>query len=101
MQLVAHDENGTARDTFWAEEYPIRICAKTGTAEHDAGEGISDHAAFIVYAPAVNPEIAIAVYGEQAGHGSSMANIAKDILNAWFFNADTAGDVTTDENRVS
>jgi penicillin-binding protein 2 len=62
---------------------------------------VSDHGGIIVYAPAYNPEIAIAVYGEQAGHGSSMANIAKDILDAWFFNADIPGDVVTDENRVS
>ena len=55
----------------------------------------------MVYAPADNPEIAIAVYAEQGGHGSDMADIAKDILNAWFFNSDKAGDVTTDENRVS
>ena len=101
MQLVAHDESGTARDTFYYDNYPIRVCAKTGTAEHDAGEGVSDHAAFIVYAPADNPEIAIAVYGERGGHGSSMANIAKDILNAYFLNTDEAGDVNTEENRVS
>ena len=99
MQLVAHDPDGTASDTFWREGYSIRVCAKTGTAEHDPSK--SDHGAIIVYAPAEDPEIAIAVYAEQGGHGSDMANIAKDILDAWFFNADTAGDVTTDENRVS
>ena len=99
MQLVAHDPDGTASDTFWKEGYSIRVCAKTGTAEHDPSK--SDHGAIIVYAPAEDPEIAIAVYAEQGGHGSDMANIAKDILDAWFFNADTAGDVTTDENRVS
>jgi len=99
MQLVAHDKEGTAQKTFL--EYPVRVCAKTGTAEHDAGEGVSDHGGIIVYAPANDPQIAIAVYGEQAGHGSSMANIAKDILDAWFFNADIPGDVVTDENRVS
>ena len=99
MQLVAHDEDGTAYQTFG--DYGIRVCAKTGTAEHDAGEGVSDHGGIIVYAPADNPQIAIAVYGEQAGHGSFMANIAKDILDAYFFNTDTPGDVATDENRVS
>ena len=99
MQLVAHDPDGTAQETFL--NYPIRVCAKTGTAEHDAGEGVSDHGAIVVYAPADDPEIAIAVYGEQAGHGSSMANIAKDILDAYFFNSDVPGDVSTDENRVS
>jgi len=99
MQLVAHDPDGTASDTFWKEGSSIRVCAKTGTAAHDPSK--SDHGAIIVYAPAEDPEIAIAVYAEQGGHGSDMANIAKDILDAWFFNADTAGDVTTDENRVS
>ena len=99
MQLVASDEKGTAYETFGFTGYEIAVCAKTGTSEHDPSK--SDHGAIVVYAPADDPEIAIAVYAEQGGHGSDMANIAKDILNAWFFNSDTAGDVTTDENRVS
>ena len=99
MQLVAHDENGTARDTFYYDDYPIRVCAKTGTAEHDPTK--SDHGAFVAYAPADNPEIAVVVYAEQGGHGSDMANIAKDIFNAYFLNTDEAGDVNTEENRVS
>ena len=99
MQLVASDEKGTAYETFGFTGYEIAVCAKTGTSEHDPSK--SDHGAIVVYAPADDPEIAIAVYAEQGGHGSDMANIAKDILNAWFFNSDKAGDVTTDENRVS
>lgn len=99
MLMVTNEENGTAYETFGYLGYEIMVCGKTGTAEHDPSK--SDHGAFICYAPADNPEIAIAVYAEQGGHGSDMANIAKDILNAWFFNADKAGDVTTDENRVS
>ena len=99
MQMVAHEENGTAYETFGYLGYEIQICAKTGTAEHDPSK--SDHGAFVAYAPANDPEIAVVVYAEQGGHGSDMANIAKDIFNAYFFNSDTAGDVTTDENRVS
>lgn len=99
MWKVANEEKGTAYDTFGFQGYEIQVCAKTGTSEHDPSK--SDHGAIVVYAPADNPEIAIAVYAEQGGHGSDMADIAKDILNAWFFNSDKAGDVTTDENRVS
>ena len=99
MLLVTSDEKGTAYETFGFTGYEIPVCAKTGTSEHDPSK--SDHGAIVVYAPADNPEIAIAVYAEQGGHGSDMADIAKDILNAWFLNADEAGDVTTDENRVS
>lgn len=99
MLLVTSDEKGTAYETFGFQGYEIEVCAKTGTSEHDPSK--SDHGAIVVYAPAKDPKIAIAVYAEQGGHGSDMANIAKDILNAYFFNTDEAGDVTTDENRVS
>ena len=99
MLLVTSDEKGTAYETFGFQGYEIAVCAKTGTSEHDPSK--SDHGAIVVYAPADDPQIAIAVYAEQGGHGSDMANIAKDILNAYFLNADEAGDVTTDENRVS
>lgn len=78
MKLCATE--GTAKKTF--ADYGIAVCAKTGTAEHESGG--SSHASFICFAPADNPEIAIAVYVEKGGSGSSLGTIAKDILDAYF-----------------
>lgn len=100
MKLVAKktsDWTGTAAKTF--NDYPIEVAAKTGTAETGI-RGTSDNGAFICYAPADNPRIAIAIYGEKAGHGSSLAEIARDMLDI-YFEVGEAGDVTTYENQVS
>ena len=69
-----------ARSSF--ADYPIDVCAKTGTAEHDAGG--SSHASFVCFAPAGDPEIAIAIYVEKGGSGASLGRIAKSILDAYF-----------------
>lgn len=100
MQLVSkktENWSGTASATF--NDYPIAVAAKTGTAETGI-LGTSDNGAFICYAPADNPRIAIAVYGEKAGHGSSLANIARDMLDI-YFEVGEIGDVATYENKLS
>jgi len=48
----------------------IIICGKTGTAQNPHGK---DHSIFVAFAPKDNPKIAIAVYVENAGFGSSFA----------------------------
>jgi penicillin-binding protein 2 len=48
----------------------IVICGKTGTVQNPHGE---DHSVFIAFAPKYNPEIAIAVYVENAGFGATYA----------------------------
>lgn len=48
----------------------IAVCGKTGTIENKKGE---DHSCFIAYAPKENPQIAIAVYVENAGYGGRWA----------------------------
>ena len=100
MYLVTHSTdrfNGTAYSTF--KDYPIDVCAKTGTAQNGNPTG-SDNAAFICYAPADDPQIAIAVYGEKAGHGSWLATVAKSILDV-YFEVGEIGDVTANENQPS
>ena len=89
--------NGTAYGTF--SNYPIKVAAKTGTAQNGIN-GASDNGAFICYAPADDPQIAIAIYGEKAGHGSSLTTIARDILDV-YFEVGEIGDVTTYENKLS
>ena len=97
MYMVANAPRGTAYSTF--KNYPIKIAAKTGTAQSGIANA-SDNGAFICYAPADDPRIAIAVYGEKAGHGSSLTTIARDILDI-YFEVGEVGDVTTLENKLS
>lgn len=49
----------------------LRWAGKTGSTEH--GKGKLTHGWFIAFAPAENPELAIAVLIEEAGHGGDIA----------------------------
>ena len=86
---------GTARSIL--KDYPIAVAAKTGTAETDSGG--SDNGAFVCYAPYDNPEIAIVVYGEKAGHGRTMGQIAKALLDTYFQDRLSGGQVSG-ENQL-
>jgi len=55
----------------------ISVAGKTGTAE--TGDG-KDHAWFTAFAPTDNPQIAISIMLENAGSGSNIVLIAKDII---------------------
>lgn len=48
----------------------IIVCGKTGTAQNPHGD---DHSVFVAFAPKDDPKIAIAVYVENAGFGSTYA----------------------------
>ena len=100
MRLVTQkteEWRGTAYTTF--KDYPIAVAAKTGTAQ-SGQTNASDHGAMVCYAPADDPQIAIAIYGEKAGHGSSVTTIAKDILDI-YFEVGEVGDVIVNENKLS
>ncbi|MGF1532480.1 MAG: penicillin-binding protein 2 [Bernardetiaceae bacterium] len=58
---------GTARRAQIPE---ITVCGKTGTIQNPHG---NDHSAFIAFAPYEDPQIAIAVYVENAGFGGTWA----------------------------
>lgn len=81
MTMVTTAGDGTAYSTF--RNYPITIAGKTGTAQ-TGYTNASDNGAFVCFAPADAPEIAIAVYIERAGHGSSVATVARDVLDVYF-----------------
>ena len=95
MKRVANSPSGTAYSTF--KNYPISVAAKTGSAQH-GGEGPLN-GAFICFAPADDPQIAIAVFGEKIGGGSYLAPVAKAIMDAYF--GINTGDVDIFENQVS
>lgn len=97
MCMVTQESGGTAYSVF--RDYPIQVAGKTGTPETDK-EGKSDNGSFICFAPAYDPEIAISVYGEQAGHGVSLTVVAKDILDS-YFEVGKPADVNAYENQLS
>lgn len=80
MYLVANDPSGSAYQPFGA--YQIPVAAKTGTAQ--LGENQVNNAIFICYAPYDDPQVAVAVVVEHGVSGSSVASIARDVLDAYF-----------------
>ena len=80
MQMVAMESGGSAYAVF--KDYPVRVGAKTGSAQAPGGS----HALFVAYAPADDPEIAIAVVVENGGQGSRIASVAKDVFDVYFSN---------------
>ncbi len=59
----------------------VVVCGKTGTAENPHGQ---NHSIFTAFAPKNNPKIAISVYVENAGYGSTWAApIAKLMLEKY------------------
>ncbi len=73
-------ERGTGAK--YLRDYPVPVAAKTGTAQH--GSGGSDNASFICYAPADDPEIAIAIYLEKGAQGGNLGQIARAVLDRYF-----------------
>ncbi|TFH25869.1 MAG: penicillin-binding protein 2 [Bacteroidia bacterium] len=91
MDLVVNGGKGsTARNARIAD---IRVCGKTGTAENPHG---NDHSIFIAFAPKENPKIAIAVYVENQGFGTTYAApiaslmiekyLTREIKRTWYEN---------------
>lgn len=83
-------QEGTAEEYF--KYYPVKVACKTGTAQWQGTTstgafGGSDHASFVLYAPADDPQIAIAVYVEKGSKGGNLANVCIPILDAYFSSA--------------
>lgn len=97
MYLVTSTLDGTADTAFM--DFPIKVAGKTGTAETGI-RGTSDNGAFVCFAPLEDPQIAIAVYVEKGGHGSSLATIGRSMLDV-YFDVDEIGDVNSFENQIS
>lgn len=80
MQGVVNEPGGTARR---ARIDSIVVCGKTGTAQNPHGE---DHSIFIAFAPKDDPQIAIAVYVENAGFGGTWAAPIASLLIEQYLN---------------
>ncbi|MDF3931434.1 penicillin-binding protein 2 [Pseudomonas citronellolis] len=94
MQQVVHNARGTAHKVGAASVY--RIAGKSGTAQVVAikqnekydrsklNERNRDHALFVGFAPADNPQIAISVMVENGESGSGVAApVLKQVMDAW------------------
>ena len=96
MKQVITGPSGTARTTM--QDLSVEVAAKTGTAE--TGRLGSDDGSFVCFAPVDNPEIAIAVFGEKAAHGSTLGRVARDVIEYYFYQAQASA-VNTYENQIS
>ncbi len=101
MVEVVHGPTGTARRS--GLDAPVRFAGKTGTAQvygiaqdvdakdEEVPDHLKDHALFIAFAPAEEPQIAIAVIVENGGGGSrTAAPIARKIIDRFFGRPETA-----------
>jgi penicillin-binding protein 2 len=95
MVEVVHGARGSARHI--GKDLPFKVAGKTGTAQvfgikqdekYDAetlARKLHDHALFIAFAPAENPQFVVAVVVEHGGGGSTMAApIARKIIDQYF-----------------
>lgn len=85
--------SGTARRAFAGISYPV--AGKTGTAQvfslrggqynaKTVEERMRDHALFMAYAPADNPQLALALIVENGGWGATVAApIAREVFDFW------------------
>ncbi len=83
MKAVVN-EGGTAASVF--RNYPVAVGGKSGTAQVAKGTATG---VFVCFAPADDPEIAIAVVVEHGGSGNNVAPIVRDIMDV-YFGLDTA-----------
>lgn len=67
MYRTVHGAGGTGHVAYIPD---MDVCGKTGTAQNPHGR---DHSTFMAFAPRNNPRIAISVYVENAGFGSTVA----------------------------
>ena len=79
MIQATHDPRGTAYSRLG--NYPLTVASKTGTPQTRE----FPNSTFICFAPAEDPQIAIAVVIEKGWHGYTGAPVARKVLDAYFF----------------
>lgn len=99
MEAVVHGARGIVRRV--GLDAPYRIAGKSGTVQVVAiaqgekydreklDERHRDHALFVAYAPADDPQIAVAVMVENGESGSGVAGpVARQVMDAWLLGED-------------
>lgn len=95
MYNGANSVSGTGYKVFG--NYPVPVSTKTGTAQK--GEGQTNNAVFVCYAPSDDPEIAVAVVVEKGNAGISVGPIARDVLD-YYFNFKNSTSAIESENTL-
>ena len=87
-----------SRGTGTAAYIPgVDVCGKTGTSENPHGK---DHSVFFAFAPKDNPQIAIAVYVENAGYGAAFAAPIASLMIEKYLNSEISLQRRWLENRM-
>lgn len=108
--MVDVNKTGTGKSVF--KDAPYSVGGKTGTAQvyslrgqrydkDKVRERLRDHSWFIAYAPAENPQIALAVLVENGGFGAkSAAPIARQVLDYYLVDRHAAAPEAEDVQAV-
>ena len=98
MIEAAHAYNGTA--FRYLGDYPLTVACKTGTPQTSE----FPNSTFICFAPAEDPQIAVAVVIEKGWHGYTGAPVARAVMDAFFFpeseQANTEGETDMPEQTA-
>ena len=86
---------GSAKTYF--KDLGVQVAAKTGSAQ--VSSATESNALFVAFAPYEDPEIALAIVVEKGGSGSTLANIAAEILE-YYFSAGSGMETVTPENTL-
>ncbi len=88
---VVNDQRGTGHKAKMDKDVPVIVGGKTGTAQAatlglgDRHAHLQDHAWFVGFAPAEDPEIVVAALIENGGHGgAAAAPVVKEVMDAYF-----------------
>ena len=87
--MLSVTEDGTGSAVF--KNYGIKVGGKTGTSQVT---GKADHSVFIAFAPFDNPEIAMTVVLEHGASTYNVTNVAKTIMDAYFYSSEVTVDNT-------
>lgn len=88
MYLMANDISTSSYTVYqYLNNYTyngvsLPAAAKTGTSQ--LGEGKTNNAIFMCYAPFDDPEIAIAIVVERGQAGANLSKMARNVLDAYF-----------------
>lgn len=86
---------GSLRGYF--KDLDFTVAAKTGSVQV-AGQNTSN-ATFICFAPADDPQVALAIVAQKGGSGSGLAGMAAEILD-FYFNAQNSFTTAAEENTL-
>ena len=88
MYLMANDVTSSSNTVYYTlnnytyHGVSLPVAAKTGTSQ--LGEGRTNNAIFMCYAPFDDPEIAIAIVVERGQSGANLSKMARNVLDAYF-----------------